>query len=264
MKYILSLLMFASSWAFASEQHPPLPLDQCSIHVPYGQPVTSMVQICRTGYLSFFDSSAKIPSFTAYTLTPEHAMGCVVRTNSFTTDSSISSSATPTDYSGTQYDRGHLSPDGDMSWNEQVEHESFYMTNMAPQAGSFNRGIWKLLETSVRGWVIQQNDDYTIYSGGVYDKNDKTIGNKVIVPHAFYKVVINNSTKEYAAWYFPHVSPYPNLGNDLVKYRATLEQVKKASRVNFPVPIGKELAFGTEWPVDYGKLTKLKQVKCPK
>jgi DNA/RNA endonuclease G (NUC1) len=39
---------------------------------------------------------------------------------------------------------------------------------MAPQAGSLNRGIWKLLETNVRGWAVQLNQVYTIYVGGVY------------------------------------------------------------------------------------------------
>jgi endonuclease G len=69
------------------------------------------------------------------------------------------------------------------------------MTNMSPQAGSLNRGIWKLLETSVRGWVVQRNQSYTIYVGGVYDANDPKIGQGVVVPHGFYKIVVNNQTK---------------------------------------------------------------------
>ena len=47
----------------------------------------------------------------------------------------------------TGYDKGHAAPDGDLSWSQQVEYESFLMTNMYPQHGSLNRGIWKLLET---------------------------------------------------------------------------------------------------------------------
>jgi predicted DCC family thiol-disulfide oxidoreductase YuxK len=53
-------------------------------------------------------------------------------------------------------------------------------------------GIWKLLETAVRGWTVQRNQSYTIYVGGVYNAQDKKIGNGVVVPHGYYKIVINN------------------------------------------------------------------------
>jgi len=139
------------------------------------------------------------------------------------------------------------------------------MTNMYPQHGSLNRGIWKLLETSVRGWAVQRNQPYTIFVGAYYGANNEKIGAGVVVPHGFYKLVINNATKEFAAWQFPHTKPYQNLGNDLTKFRAPMAQVQEYSGVRFPLPAGaKELAPGTEWPVDYGALTNAKRAKCGK
>jgi endonuclease G len=136
---------------------------------------------------------------------------------------------------------------------------------MAPQAGSLNRGIWKLLETSVRGWAVQRNQPYTVYVGGVYNAQDKKIGNGVVVPHGYYKIVINNQTKEIAGWAFPHVAPYPNLGNDLTKFRLSVLQIQQAAGVHFGFPQGaKELNPGQEWPVDFGKLTQAKRAKCGK
>jgi endonuclease G len=137
------------------------------------------------------------------------------------------------------------------------------MTNMSPQAGSLNRGIWKLLETSVRGWAVQRNQTYTIIAGGVYDATDKTIGKGVVVPHGFYKIVINQATGEIAGWAFPHVVPYPNLGNDLTKFRLPIAQIEKVASVNFAFPKNaKELDPGKEWPVDFGALTNAKRQKC--
>jgi len=137
------------------------------------------------------------------------------------------------------------------------------MTNMSPQAGSLNRGIWKLLETSVRGWAVQRNQSYTVYVGGVYNAQDKKIGNGVVVPHGFYKIVINNQTKEIAGWAFPHVAPYPNLGNDLTKFRLPIAQIEQAGGVQFAFPQGAvELQPGKEWPVDFGALTQAKRNKC--
>jgi endonuclease G len=156
-----------------------------------------------------------------------------------------------------------MAPDGDLSWDVQVEYESFLMTNMSPQAGSLNRGIWKLLETSVRAWAVQRNQSYTVYVGGLYSASDKKIGNGVVVPHGFYKIVINNQTNEVAGWQFPHVAPYPNLGNDLRTFRKPVSQIMTEAGVLFHFPANaKELAPGAEWVVDYGALTKAKRAKC--
>ena len=173
MKKILAILLFALSLsAQAWTQRQPEPVQNCLVHSPYGWAVsTPAVQpICRQAYLVGYDAPAKLPRYVSYTLTPPNALGCVARTNAFATDQSIQGGATPQDYAGTGYDKGHMAPDGDLSWDQQVEYESFLMTNMSPQAGSLNRGIWKLLETSVRGWVVQRNQSYTIYVGGIYNE----------------------------------------------------------------------------------------------
>jgi endonuclease G len=251
--------------SLAWTQRTPNPLSSCSSHNPYGlikstKPVQS---ICRQAYLVGYDASAKIPEYVIYQLLPQNALGCIARTNAFVADQSIPNGPTPQDYAGTGYDKGHMSPDGDLSWDQQVEYESFLMTNMVPQSGSFNRGIWKLLETSVRGWVVQKNQTYIIITGSIYNGTDKKIGNGVVVPHEFYKVVINTQTKEVAGWLFPHTAPYPNLGNDLTKYRATIAQIQKEAGVTIPLPKGSvELATGKEWSVDFGALTNAKRSKC--
>jgi len=270
MKKILPIIaiLIASSLStasFAWTQRPPLPVAQCKVHSPYGwaTSATKLQPICRQGYFVAYDPTVKIPSYVMYTLTPPQALGCVERTNAFAEDQSIQNGPRPDDYDGTGYDRGHMSPDGDLSWDQQVEYESFLMTNMTPQAGSLNRGIWKLLETSVRGWAVQRNQSFTITSGSLYANSDLRIGNGVIVPHGYYKIVINNQTKEVAAWAFPHVAPYPNLGNDLTKFRMPVAQLQQQAKIKFAMPVGfKELAPGAEWTVDFGALTTAKRAKC--
>jgi len=259
------LLFFTVTSAFAWTQRQPLSLQQCQVHSPYGfAKTTNVTPICRQAYLVGYDAAAKLPKFVTYSLRPQNAIGCVARTDAFVADQSVSKGATPDDYVGTGYDKGHMSPDGDLSWDQQVEYESFLMTNMSPQAGSLNRGIWKLLETSVRGWVVERNQSYTVYVGGIYNAQDKQIGrNHIVVPHAFYKIVINDQTKEIAGWLFPHVAPYPNLGNDLTKFRTSITKIQKAAGVKFAFPQASvELQPGKEWPVDYGQLTNLKRKKC--
>jgi endonuclease G len=266
MKKLLVLLALFATQAFAWEQRAPLPVQACAVHSPYGfaQTARTAQPICREAYLVAYDAPVKVPVYVAYTLLPQNALGCFPRTNAFVADQSLGGTgARPDDYAGTGYDKGHAAPDGDLSWSAIVEYESFLMTNMYPQAGSLNRGIWKLLETSVRGWAVQTNQSYTIFVGAFYGQGDKTIGNGVVVPHGYYKIVVNNNTRQIAGWAFPHVAPYPNLGNDLRVFRKPIAQIEQEAGVDFKFPADAvELQPGQEWPVDFGALTNAKRAKC--
>ena len=269
MKKLLALvLLVAAGLAQAWDQRAPLPPQACAVHSPYGfaQTQRPAQPICREAYLVAYDAPVKIPAYVAYTLLPQNALGCFPRTNAFVADASLNGTgARPDDYAGTGYDKGHAAPDGDLSWSAIVEYESFLMTNMYPQHGSLNRGIWKLLETSVRGWAVQRNQPYTIFVGAFYGQGDGVIGNGVIVPHGYYKIVINQATGEVAGWAFPHTKPYVNLGNDLTKFRMPIAQIQQTAGVQYKFPANaKEIAPGTEWPVDYGALTNAKRAKCGK
>ena len=265
-KIVLGLVMLMSLSAQAWDQRAPLPVQQCQVHSPYGFADTQrqVSPICREGYLVAYDAPVKIPAYVAYTLKPENALGCFPRTNAFVADQSLNGTgARPDDYVGTGYDKGHAAPDGDLSYTQQVEYESFLMTNMYPQHGSLNRGIWKLLETSVRGWAVQTNQSYTIYVGAMYGAGDESIGKGVIVPHAYYKIVINNQTGAVAGWRFPHTKPYVNLGNDLTKFRAPIATIMQEAGVQYKFPANaKEVQPGQEWPVNFGALTQAKRSKC--
>jgi endonuclease G len=261
-KLLFVLLLAAFNSAHAWDQTPPLDPARCQAHNPYGWAQTSkqVTAICRRAYFVAYDAAAKIPNYVTYTLTPPNALGCWPRTNAFVADASVPNGARPDDYAGTGYDKGHAAPDGDLSWDQQVEYESFLMTNMYPQLGGLNRGIWKLLETSVRGWTVQLNNSFTIYVGGVYDNTDKKIGNGVVVPHGFYKIVINNQTGAMAGWYFKHEG---GQGNDLTKARAAISAIENKAGVKFSFPANaRELTPGQEWPVDFGALTNAKRAKC--
>ena len=159
-KHILStvaaLCLLSTGTAHAWTQRAPFPEASCTAYEKYGKITVSKPDatlICRQGYITLHDNQAKVPVWTAWTITPQTVNGCVPRSNAFAADQSVPGGATPADYAGTGYDKGHMAPDGDQSWDQQVEFESFLMTNMSPQAGSLNRGIWKLLEKIGRAHV---------------------------------------------------------------------------------------------------------------
>ena len=238
---LYSLLLLLTSAVFAAEQQPPKLVASCAAQVPYGTPSTTANHpvICRTAYILEHDPVAKIPNWVAWTLTPDHAIGCVARSNAFVTDQSLPNGArsTPADYAHSGYDQGHLANDADMSWDDQVEHESFYMSNMSPQLPSVNRGTWKNLESAERAWVYSSKHPFTIYAGNVYSSSSKTIGDdKVVVPDSLFKILTDNTTKKTYAFLFPHKD---GLDSDFTKYQVTVADVEKASGITFPIPDSK-------------------------
>lgn len=266
MKYILLLL--AASFTLSAEawdQVAPYPIEKCQVQSPYGFPQTSKqgVAICRAGYVTLNDTTAKLPVWVSYTLYPEYALGCVPRSNGFAPDQSLpkGSRAELVDYARSGYDIGHVAPNADMSSFDQFEKESFLLTNMVAQLPGLNRSTWKLLETSVRGWTVQRDHPYVIYAGPIYNQADKTIGvNNVVVPHAFFKIAIDTTTNEVAGFIFPHQA---GLGNDLTKVRAPIAQIQQLTGITFAYPANAvELPLNQLWPVDFGALTKAKQAKC--
>ena len=103
-------------------------------------------------------------------------------------------SAHSSDYTKSGYDRGHLCPAADMDFNPVAMEESFFMSNISPQAPEFNRGIWKDLETEVRNWAKKEKKIYVV-TGPVFRDNKGTIGeDKVTVPGYFFKISFLSSS----------------------------------------------------------------------
>lgn len=259
-------LTFATT-SFAAEQKPPLPPQACAHHVPYGIPQIARPNtqlICRTGYFLQHDSAIKIPLWVSYRLEPARVNGCVPRSNAFAPDQSIprGARAEMADYAKSGYDIGHVAPNAEQSWDPQVEIESFYLSNMMPQLPGLNRGIWKLLETSVRGWTLQRGHAMIIHAGPIFDeRNDKRIGpNGVIVPNAFYKIVIDSVTGETLAFLFPHQG---GLGNDLSRFQVSIADIEQLTgiRLGLPRNMPRDRVLPL-WPVDFKQVTDSKRAAC--
>ena len=259
---------FLTGAAFA-DQRPPLSNAACAVQVPYGAPKVSAkldtTLICRQGYYTMHDNQAKIPVWTAWVLTPEHVNGCVPRSNKFTADQILPADkrATPKDYDGSGYDQGHIANDSHQSWDVNVELESFYMSNMTPQLPGFNRGIWKLLETSTGAWTFSTQHPMAIQAGAIYDvTKDKKIGNGVDVPTGFYKIVTDTKTGATLAFLFEHKE---GQGNDLTVVQSTVAAIEKASGIKFSIPKGHDKTVKEQiFPTDFKSVAEDKKARCKK
>lgn len=178
-------------------------------NLDYGEPAHSDYVTNRLGYALGFVNEWKQPKWVAYRLTPTEASSKDSgRSNRFMDDHTIPGGAAElSDYRRSGYDRGHLAPAGDMRWSKTAMADSFLMSNMSPQKPEFNRGIWCNLERHLRA-LSAKGKTLFIYTGPIFSPNVATnkIGrNGVLVPHAFYKAVLDETSNEDAiAFYIPN------------------------------------------------------------
>lgn len=203
--------------------------DSNSIEIPAH--ATSELIICHTGYCLSYNENFKLAKWVAYELTSEETQGTIGRSNKFKQDPMITkNSATLEDYKKSGFDRGHLAPAADMKWSDLAMQESFYLSNMCPQDKSFNRGIWKKLEEQVREWSIENKSVY-IATGPIIEKGLPTIGpNKISIPKAFYKVILDYNQPEIKAIGFL----IPNQGSSLPlsSFALSVDEIEKKSNLD--------------------------------
>ncbi len=177
----------------------------------------------HTHYTLDYNESHEQPNWVYYHLRPTNIYGGVKRTNNFRPDPKVSTlSATTSDYTKSGYDRGHLGPAADMSQSEEAMRESFYMSNMSPQAPMLNRGGWKTLEEAVRRWCLESGELH-ITVGGVLKGGLPQIGaNKVSVPEHYYKAIYSPKKGEMIAFLMPNTK----LDNPIESYAVTVDDVE--------------------------------------
>lgn len=162
-------------------------------------PASNGELVHHTYYSLSYSEQHEQAEWVCYEIKNERILGLVGRTDNFRIDKKIkTNSATLSDYRRSGYDRGHLAPAADFSFNTTAMSESFYMSNMSPQNPSFNRGIWKNLESLVRSWGI--NNSLYVVAGPIFGDCSTTIGtNNVCVPESYYKVIYNPSEEKMIA-----------------------------------------------------------------
>ena len=213
-----------------------------------GQPAAPGHQIRAFQYYTLcYRESYEQAEWSAYCLRAFMLQKNVKRTNDFRPDPQITTgSATLADYKKSGYDRGHLTPAGDMVFSREAMSETFYMSNMCPQAAAFNRGIWKDLEDQVREWVKLYGAAYVV-SGPVLSKpadEYPSIGeSKVAVPEFFYKAILVPIYKDGLEQASPEecadvitiafVIPNKNCAGDFWQYVMSVDEVEQITGLDF-------------------------------
>ncbi len=149
--------------------------------------------IQHKSYILSYSEYHELSRWVAYKLNKEQTKGARKSRYNFIIDPKVKTkSAADDDYVRSGYTRGHLVPAGDMKWDDASYKETFYMSNVSPQARAFNTGIWNELEQQIRKWSQDKGELYVV-TGPVLEKRMTRIGkNRVGVPDQFWKVILTS------------------------------------------------------------------------
>jgi endonuclease G, mitochondrial len=219
-------------------------------------------------YTLSYNNSKHIPNWVSWHLGSSD-LGSTPRQDDFRADTTLPSGwyqVTSTEYSGSGFDRGHMTPSGDRTSSVANNSATFLMTNMIPQAPNNNQITWENLESYSRKLVSAGNELYIIsggYGSGGTGSNGyrTTVGNGVVVPAKVWKVIVvlpngNNdisrvsSSTRVIAVMMPNdqtVSSQP-WGN----YRVSVDSIESLTGYNFLSLVSTSIQSGIESSIDNG------------
>lgn len=147
------------------------------------------------------------------------------------------------------WNRGHQMPRADRQTSQSAVSSTCYPTNMTPQDGTFNGGIWANLESKVRSYATSAYKTDTLYvvTGCLYDHSTTVTlassGFNVKVPTHYFKALLfaGHNTQDAqesdgvyykaAGFFLPHD---PSLGkNDYLKYLMSIDDLEKQTGIDF-------------------------------
>ena len=184
------------------------------------------------GFSLSFNKKMHVPNWVVWELTGEEVAGTYPRKDNFRGDDNVAGSAEKWDYSYSGYDRGHMAPAGDLKWSKKAMDESFYMTNMCPQAKSLNTGAWKRLEEKCRQWATIDGAIIIVCGPVLTDPIEEYIGDsRVAVPQRFFKVILSPYADEPRGIGF--IMPNSKVPGGMQAAAVSIDEVERVTGLDF-------------------------------
>jgi endonuclease G, mitochondrial len=194
-----------------------------------------------------YDEPHEQAKWVAHMVLPDIIEGKITRSNDFRIDDMVKTGSTNEldfflktaksdgtfEYDGFGYDRGHLAPSADFRWSLKALSESYFYSNMSPQLPEFNRELWSGLEDKVRGYIFRNpGSRLFVVTGPILDAKPAVIErspNKVAIPKAFFKVVMDLEQGRAIGFVVPHQNSLTPLKN----FAMTIDEVEKQTGLDF-------------------------------
>lgn len=150
-------------------------------------------------YAMLYDTDLKMAYWVAYPLCNYYTKKNVSRTDDWGFDPALANSLQADMSKGIGgYDRGHQLPSADRLVTREANVQTFYYTNMTPQVGTLNQGIWSSLEDKLRSWSSSIDTLYVVTGASATSSLTATdisytrdvAGARIAVPKYYYKALL--------------------------------------------------------------------------
>lgn len=235
----------------------PTKAQSSSVHLTLGNPSNATTNVSypnnylllKPQYALSYSRDRGTPNWVSWQLNSSW-LGSAARQDDFRADTSLPTGwyrVGGSDYSGSGFDRGHMTPSADRTRTVTDNSATFLMTNMVPQSPDNNQGPWASLENYLRSLVSQGKELYIISGtygiGGTGSNGTKyTIANgNVQVPNRVWKVAVVNNPGAGASGVttstrvisvdMPNTQGIRN--NDWRTYRVSVDSIEVKTGFNF-------------------------------
>jgi len=170
-------------------------------HVYGGQPLAggfphAIRVLPNTGYVAGYCEALENPAWVAYRVADVDTLpASPPRPDGFETDLRTAARVSPSAYTNSGYDRGHLAPNYAIAtrYGEAAQRETFLMSNIVPQRHALNAGVWKQMEMKIATSYPARFGEVWVVAGPVFGPRPAKLPNGTAVPEAFFMIVIDES-----------------------------------------------------------------------
>ncbi|MDR1680193.1 MAG: DNA/RNA non-specific endonuclease [Prevotellaceae bacterium] len=226
----------------AQGEVPPTPLDLSPyLELPKVQDRDWLFQYIAGDFFLEYAPDKKHPKWVAWPLHNGH-LGGSGRTDYWQWDPRIPAEYHPTrgDFTSTLYNnRGHICPSADRTLSVEMNRQTFMYSNMSPQMGDFNGGIWGQLETKVRTWVGGLDTLYICAGGTIRNESEiimYTTPSSMPVPAYYFKVILRRraatGTYDAIGFWFEH-RKYTDTEPLSAAHAKTIDQIEALTGFDF-------------------------------
>lgn len=163
--------------------------------------------LCFNGFAVMYSGVSRTPLWSAEALTRDRLYQAdeLPRNDSFHQEMRLPAYARASldDYSGSGYDRGHLSPNADMADLSQ-QYDSFHLANIVPQSPHNNRYVWRELESTTRYLTKKYGEVYVVTGVAFSGDTVKQLNAQVLVPSHLFKALYIPSINQAGVYYAPN------------------------------------------------------------
>jgi endonuclease G, mitochondrial len=150
--------------------------------------------LVNRGYVVGYDDARASPAWVAYRVGDLPALPTPPpRPEKFNVDRRTVARVSPSAYTGSGYDRGHLAPNYAIAtrYGAVAQEETFLMSNIAPQRHALNAGVWKELELKIATSYPARYQEVWVLTGPIFGPRPRELRGGVPIPDAFWLIVVD-------------------------------------------------------------------------